>query len=119
VTPRVRAEAQLVEGNRAYDAAAQLAGRGDAASGQAALARFGDAVGYYKAALNLDRSLAVAHRGKGAALARLQRWDEAAAAYREYLAADPEAIDGVDVREALSRRGVEAPAAARPGAGGG
>jgi hypothetical protein len=116
LTTRARAEQQFVEGNRAYDSAVQLASRGDAASSSAAQARFSDAVGHYKAAISIDRTYALAHRAKGAALAKQQRWDEAAAAYRDYLAIERDAIDGADVREALARRGLPA---ADGGAGGG
>ncbi len=118
-TPRTRAELQVVEGNRAYDAAIQLAARGDSTSTQAAKARFGDAVGHYKAALSFDRTLAVAHRAKGAALAKQERWDEAAAAYRDYLELDRSALDAADVREALSRRGLNEKATTPTGATGG
>ena len=114
LTARARAEQQFVEGNRAYDAAVQLASRGDAASATAAQTRFGDAVGYYKAAINIDRTYALAYRAKGAALAKQQRWDEAAVAYRDYLDLERDAIDAADVREALARRGLAAGAA--PGA---
>jgi tetratricopeptide (TPR) repeat protein len=119
MTARTRAESQLVDGNRAYDAAVQLAARGDAASAQAAQARFGDAVGYYKAAINIDRTFALAHRAKGAALAKQQRWDEAAAAYRDYLDIERDAVDAADVRESLARRGVVGDGRPPQGAGGG
>ena len=51
---RARAEFALADGNRYYDAA-----------------RFDDAVGRYKNAINNDRTYAPAHRAKGAALAKL------------------------------------------------
>ncbi len=86
---RGRAEQQVAEGNRFYREG-----------------RFDDAIAAYKAALTLDRAYAVAHRAKGAALANKQRYDEAAEAYRDYLALEPQAIDAVDIKEALSRRGV-------------
>jgi hypothetical protein len=100
---RARAEFALADGNRYYDAA-----------------RFDDAVGRYKNAINNDRTYAPAHRAKGAALAKLaqlsqqaqqvaqaqSQWDEAAAAYREYLVLEPSAIDAADIKEALSRRGL-------------
>ena len=35
-----------------------------------------------------------------------EQWDEAAAAYREYLALEPSAIDAGDIKDALARRGV-------------
>lgn len=100
---RARAELALADGNRYYE-----------------VARYDDALGKFKNAINNDRTYAPAHRAKGAALAKqgqmaaqTQRgdeaqklWDEAAAAYREYLALEPSAIDGADIKEALARRGV-------------
>lgn len=100
---RARAELALADGNHYYDAG-----------------RFDDAVGRYKNAINNDRTYAPAHRAKGAALAKLaqlsqqaqqgaqaqSQWDEAAAAYREYLVLEPSAIDAADIKEALSRRGL-------------
>jgi hypothetical protein len=86
---RGRAEAQLAEGNRFYQ-----------------VGRFDDALGMYKAALNNDRAYAVAHRAKGSALASNKRYDEAAEAYRDYLALEPSAIDAADIKEALARRGL-------------
>ena len=100
---RARAELALADGNRYYDGA-----------------RFDDAVGRYKNAINNDRTYAPAHRAKGAALAKLgqlsqqaqrsaeaqSQFDEAAAAYREYLALEPSAIDAADIKEALTRRGL-------------
>ena len=86
---RGHAEEKLVEGNRFY-----------------ADGRYEDAIASYKAALNYDRAFAVAHRAKGAALARKDRYDEAAVAYRDYLALEPSAIDAGDIKEALGRRGV-------------
>lgn len=86
---RSRAEAQLAEGNRFYQ-----------------VGRFDDALGMYKAALNNDRAYALAHRAKGSALASNKRYDEAAEAYRDYLALEPSAIDAADIKEALARRGL-------------
>jgi len=86
---RGHAEEKLIEGNRFY--AAQ---------------RWADALASYKAALNYDRAFPLAHRAKGAALARAERYDEAAEAYRDYLALEPSAIDAGDIKEALVRRGV-------------
>lgn len=100
---RARAELALADGNRYYEAA-----------------RYDDALGKFKNAINNDRTYAPAHRAKGAALAKQammaaqgqqgdqaqKLWDEAAAAYREYLALEPSAIDGADIKEALARRGV-------------
>jgi hypothetical protein len=100
---RARAELALADGNRYYE-----------------VARYDDALGKFKNAINNDRTYAPAHRAKGAALAKqammaaqtqqgeqAQRlWDEAAAAYREYLALEPSAIDAADIKDALARRGV-------------
>ncbi|MDP2340562.1 MAG: tetratricopeptide repeat protein [Deltaproteobacteria bacterium] len=86
---RGRAELQLAEGNKFYEEG-----------------RFDDALGKYKGAVNIDRTFALAHRAKGAALAKQQRWDEAADAYKEYLGLESAAIDAGDVKEALARRGV-------------
>ncbi len=86
---RGRAELQLAEGNRFYNDG-----------------RFDDALGKYKGAINIDRTFALAHRAKGAALAKQQHWDEAATAYREYLGLESSAIDASDVKEALARRGI-------------
>ncbi len=86
---RGHAEDKLVEGNRFY-----------------ADGRYEDAIASYKAALNNDRAFAVAHRAKGAALARKDRYDEAAMAYRDYLALEPSAIDANDIKEALVRRNI-------------
>ena len=100
---RARAELALADGNRYYE-----------------VARYDDALGKFKNAINNDRTFAPAHRAKGAALAKqammaaqtqqgeqAQRlWDEAAAAYREYLALEPSAIDAADIKDALTRRGV-------------
>ena len=90
---RARAELQLAEGNKFY-------GEG----------RFDDALGKYKGAVNIDRTFALAHRAKGAALAKQQRYDEAAEAYKEYLGLESSAIDAGDVKEALARRGMAASA---------
>lgn len=100
---RARAELALADGNRYYEAA-----------------RYDDALGKFKNAINNDRTYAPAHRAKGAALAKQammaaqtqqgdqaqKLWDEAAAAYREYLALEPSAIDAADIKDALARRGV-------------
>jgi hypothetical protein len=100
---RARAELALADGNRYYEAA-----------------RYDDALGKFKNAINNDRTFAPAHRAKGAALAKQamlaaqtqqgeqaqQLWDEAAAAYREYLALEPSAIDATDIKDALARRGI-------------
>jgi len=98
---RARAELAVADGNRYYE-----------------VARFDDAVGKYKNAVNNDRTYAPAHRAKGAALAKLAQaaqttqpdqaqrlWDEAAEAYQEYLLLEPSAIDAADIKEALKRRG--------------
>lgn len=98
---RAIAELALADGNRYYNDA-----------------RFDDAVGRYKDATNNDSTYAPAHRAKGAALAKLgqlsqqahqtdeaqRQFDEAAAAYRKYLALEPSAIDAADIKEALTRR---------------
>ncbi len=100
---RARAELALADGNSYYDGA-----------------RFDDAVGRYKNAISNDRTYAPAHRAKGAALAKLgqlsqqaqrndeaqSQFDEAAAAYRDYLTLEPSAIDAADIKEALTRRGL-------------
>ena len=88
---RARAELQFAEGNQFYDEG-----------------RFDDALGKFRGAVNIDRTFALAHRAKGAALAKQLRFDEAAAAYQEYLGLESSAIDAVDVKEALARRGVAA-----------
>ncbi len=101
---RARAELAVADGNRYYE-----------------VARYDDALGKFKNAINNDRSYAPAHKAKGAALAKqaqvaaqtqqndtAQRlWDEAADAYREYLALEPSAIDGADIKAAIGRRGLE------------
>lgn len=99
---RARAEAQLAEGNRFYEQG-----------------RFDDALGRYKGAISIDRVFALAHRAKGAALAKQQRYDEAAEAYREYLNLESSAIDATDVKEALARRGLAVDAPKSPDKGGG
>jgi hypothetical protein len=96
---RARAELALADGNRYYQ-----------------VARYDDALGKFKNAINNDRTYAPAHRAKGAALAKLasqqqgdqaqKLWDEAAIAYREYLALEPAAIDAADIKDALARRGM-------------
>jgi tetratricopeptide (TPR) repeat protein len=87
-TARARAELRFADGNRFYDAG-----------------RFDDALGAFRGALSIDPTFALAHRAKGASLAKLQRWDEAAEAYEEYLKLEPEAVDVTDVKAALVRRG--------------
>jgi hypothetical protein len=105
---RARAELALADGNRYYEAA-----------------RYDDALGRFKNAINNDRTYAPAHRAKGAALAKQammaaqtqqgdqaqKLWDEAAAAYREYLTLEPSAIDAADIKDALARRGLSPVAA--------
>lgn len=86
-TPRARAEQKFIEGNKSY-----VEGRYD------------DAVGYYKGAISVDPTFALAHRAKGAALVKQQKYDEAAEAYRQYLALQPDAIDARDVKEVLAKR---------------
>ena len=90
---RARAEQSFADGNRYFDEA-----------------RFEEALGKYKGAINIDHTFAPAHRAKGVALAKLQRYDEAAEAYREYLVLEPDAVDRKDVRESLSARGIKASA---------
>lgn len=86
VTPRSRAEQQFSDGNRYY-----------------AEGRFDDAFGSYRGAISVDRTFAPAHRAKAAALAKLQRGEEAAGAYRTYLDISPSAVDAEQVREVLRR----------------
>lgn len=85
---RARAEEQLAEGNRFYEAQ-----------------RYDDALGKYKGAVSIDRAFAIAHRAKGAALAKQNRHDEAADAYLEYLNLEPSAVDAADVKAAVAARG--------------
>lgn len=87
-TPRARAELKLANGNRFYDQG-----------------RFDDALGEFRAALTIDPTYSVAHRAKGTALAKLQRFDEAQVAYTEYLRLEPGALDATDVKAAIDRRG--------------
>lgn len=86
-TARARAELKFADGNRFYDAG-----------------RFDDALGAFRATISIDPTFALAHRAKGAALAKLNRPDEAAQAYEEYLKLEPRAIDGTDVEATLARR---------------
>ncbi|MBI1948738.1 MAG: tetratricopeptide repeat protein [Deltaproteobacteria bacterium] len=87
-TPRARAELKLANGNRFYDQG-----------------RFDDALGEFRAALTIDPTFSIAHRAKGTALAKLQRFDEAQTSYTEYLRLEPGALDAVDVKAAVERRG--------------
>lgn len=87
-TPRARAELKLANGNRFYDSG-----------------RFDDALGEFRAAITIDPTFTVAHRAKGTALAKLQRFDEAQTAYTEYLRLEPGALDATDVKAAVERRG--------------
>lgn len=87
-TPRARAELKLANGNRFYDQG-----------------RFDDALGEFRAALTIDPTYSIAHRAKGTALAKMQRFDEAQVAYTEYLRLEPGALDAVDVKAAVDRRG--------------
>ena len=87
-TPRARAELKLANGNRFYDQG-----------------RFDDALGEFRAALTIDPTYSVAHRAKGTALAKLQRFDEAQVSYTEYLRLEPGALDATDVKAAIDRRG--------------
>jgi tetratricopeptide (TPR) repeat protein len=86
-TPRARAELKFANGNRFYDQG-----------------RFDDALGEFKGAIGSDGTFAIAYRAKGAALAKLQRFDEAAEAYKKYLELEPNAVDVADVTEAIKRR---------------
>lgn len=86
-TARARAELKFADGNRFYDAG-----------------RFDDALGAFRATISIDPTFALAHRAKGAALAKLNRPDEAAQAYEEYLKLEPRAIDGTDVEATIARR---------------
>lgn len=85
-TPRGRAEDHMSEGNRAF-----------------AEARYDDALGHYRESWVQDRAYAPALRAKAVTLAKLQRHAEAAAAYRQYLEAEPAAPDAPEVREVLTR----------------
>jgi hypothetical protein len=96
---RARAEEQLAEGNRFYEAQ-----------------RYDDALGKYKGAVSIDRAFAIAHRAKGAALAKQNRHDEAADAYLEYLNLEPSAVDAADVKAAVAARG-KGPASTGGGGG--
>lgn len=86
ITARDRAEQKFARGNRFYEEG-----------------RIDDALGEYRGALSLDPTLAPAHRAKAAALAKLQRHEEAARAYAKYLEVAPSAIDAGEVREVLAR----------------
>lgn len=87
-TARARAELRFADGNRFYDAG-----------------RYDDALGAFRGALSIDPTFGLAHRAKGAALAKLTRYDEAAEAYEEYLKLEPDAVDVGDVKAAIARRG--------------
>ncbi len=87
-TPRARAELKLANGNHFYEQG-----------------RFDDALGEFRAALTIDPTYSIAHRAKGTALAKLQRFDEAQTAYSEYLRLEPGALDATDVKAAIDRRG--------------
>lgn len=91
-TPRARAELRFADGNRFYDAG-----------------RYDDALGAFRGAISIDSTFALAHRAKGAALAKLNRPDEAAQAYEEYLKLEPRALDGTDVEATIARREGRAP----------
>jgi tetratricopeptide (TPR) repeat protein len=86
-TSRARAELRFADGNRFYDAG-----------------RYDDALGAFRGALSIDPTFALAHRAKGAALAKLSRFDEAAEAYDEYLKLEQNAVDSTDVKAAIQRR---------------
>jgi tetratricopeptide (TPR) repeat protein len=86
-TPRARAELKLAEGNKFY-----------------AEGRFDDALGVYREASRTDPTYALAHRAVGAALAKLQRFDDASSEYQKYLDLEPSALDAADVKDAVSRR---------------
>lgn len=86
-TPRARAELKLADGNKFYDEG-----------------RYDDALGKFREAANTDGTFAPAHRAKGAALAKLQRFDEAAESYARYLDLEPSALDAADAKEAIKRR---------------
>lgn len=86
-TPRARAELKFGEGNQYYDAG-----------------RYDDALGAFRGATSIDSTFALAHRAKGAALAKLNRHDEAAQAYEEYLKLETNALDWADVEAAIARR---------------
>jgi hypothetical protein len=85
-TPHGRAMINLADGNRYFDQQ-----------------RYDDALGQYKAALSLDKTLAEGHRAKGSALAKLGRHDEAADAYAEYLLLAPTSADAADFKAAIAR----------------
>ncbi len=94
-TARERAELQFAAGNRFYDAG-----------------RYDDALGAFRGALSINPTYALAHRAKGAALAKLSRYDEAADAYEEYLKLEDKAGDAKDVAAAIARRRGDKKAAA-------
>lgn len=96
-TPRARAELKLANGNRFYEQG-----------------RFDDALGEFRAALTIDPTYSIAHRAKGTALAKLQRFDEAQTAYSEYLRLEPGGLDATDVKAAIDRRGPSAGSEAPP-----
>jgi len=85
-TSRTRAERQFADGNRWYDQG-----------------RFDDALGAYRGAIAVDRTFAPAHRGAGAALAKQERYAEAAEAYATYLEVAPDAVDSDQVKAILAR----------------
>lgn len=85
-TPQGRAQKMLATGNRAYQT-----GQYDAA------------IDAYQQALQLDNTLHVALRAKGAALARKNKAEDAADAYQAYLENNSSATDATELRNMLKR----------------
>jgi tetratricopeptide (TPR) repeat protein len=62
-----------------------------------------EALQYLKRALQVDGTLAVAHKGMGNCYAKMKKRREAVEAYKRYLLAAPEAPDAAKVQEVISR----------------
>ena len=84
MTPRARAKAEYVAGNRFY-------GEG----------RFDDAAASYEKAITIDNEFARAHKALAASLVKLDKHDKAAAAYRRYLEFDADGVEAELVKKVL------------------
>ncbi len=85
MTPRARAKAEYIAGNRFY-------GEG----------RFDDAAASYEKAVTIDNQFARAHKALAASLVKLDRHEQAAAAYRRYLEFEGDGVEAELVKKVLA-----------------
>ncbi len=86
ITKRVRAEDQFAQGNKAYEAG-----------------KLDDALGYFRGAIARDNTFGLGHRAMGTVLAKQNRGEDAAKAYRTYLELTPGAVDYGQVIDIIKR----------------